>query len=109
MQSATGQYGTQAGEPAQPVQHSVMTASSFGFFFRGVRIPSDFGSLLTTVAVMFELCHIKRWVRPESTAVRFSADPRLRTKMPSIEIQERQSQGFESEKRVISGHGDNGY
>jgi hypothetical protein len=35
-----------------------MTASSFGFFFRGVAIPSDFGSLLITVAVMLELCHI---------------------------------------------------
>ena len=55
MQSATGQYGTHAGEPAQPVQHSVMTASSFGFFFRGVVIPSDFGSLLYTVAVMLKL------------------------------------------------------
>ena len=63
MQSATGQYGTQAGEPAQPVQHSVMTASSFGFFFRGVAIPSDFGSLLITVAVMLELCHIQRVLR----------------------------------------------
>src|SRR5882672_9823895 len=57
MQSATGQYGTQAGEPAQPVQHSVMIASSLGFFFRGVMIPSDLGSLLITVAVMFELWH----------------------------------------------------
>src|SRR5436305_12274491 len=55
MQSATGQYGTHAGDPAHPVQHSVMTASSFGFFFRGVAIPSDFGSILTTVGVMFEL------------------------------------------------------
>src|SRR5262245_57349857 len=48
MQSATGQYGTQAGEPAQPVQHSVMTASSLGLFFRGVLIPSDFGSSFWT-------------------------------------------------------------
>src|SRR6266404_9653280 len=63
MQSATGQYGTQAGDPAQPVQHSVMIASSLGFFFRGVVIPSDFGSLLTTVAVMLELCHIERRLR----------------------------------------------
>src|SRR5881628_3099048 len=62
MQSATGQYGTQAGEPAQPVQHSVMTASSLGFFFRGVAIPSDFGSLLITVAVMLELCHTQRLI-----------------------------------------------
>src|SRR5260370_35548909 len=57
MQSATGQYGTQAGDPAQPVQHSVMTASSLGFFLRGVVIPSDLGSLLIAVAVMFELWH----------------------------------------------------
>src|SRR5256886_12189230 len=44
MQSSTGQYSTQAGEPAQPVQHSVITANSFGFFFRGVNNPLDFGS-----------------------------------------------------------------
>src|SRR6266403_1036156 len=30
MQSSTGQYSTQAGDPAQPVQHSVITASAFG-------------------------------------------------------------------------------
>src|SRR5207248_964994 len=44
MQSSTGKYSTQAGEPAHPVQHSVMTASSFGFFLRGVVRPLDFGS-----------------------------------------------------------------
>src|SRR5437588_6848925 len=44
MQSSTGQYSTQAGEPAHPVQHSVITASSFGFFLRGVAIPLDLGS-----------------------------------------------------------------
>src|SRR5205807_6494778 len=44
MQSSTGQYSTHAGEPAHPVQHSVMTASSFGFFFRGVASPFDLGS-----------------------------------------------------------------
>ena len=57
MQSATGQYGTQAGEPAHPVQHSVMTASSFGRFFRGVAIPSDFGSILTTAVAMAWIIH----------------------------------------------------
>src|ERR1700682_2372509 len=55
MQSSTGQYGTHAGEPAQPVQHSVITASSLGFFLRGVVMPSDLGSLFTTVAVIVEL------------------------------------------------------
>src|SRR5271163_1037121 len=44
MQSSTGQYSTQAGEPAHPVQHSVITASSFGFFFLGVVRPLDLGS-----------------------------------------------------------------
>src|SRR5271170_3991638 len=48
MQSSTGQYSTQAGEPAQPVQHSVMTANSFGFFLRGVSIPLDLGSNLSS-------------------------------------------------------------
>src|SRR6267143_3379413 len=44
MQSSTGQYSTQAGEPAQPVQHSVMTARSFGFFLRAVENPLERGS-----------------------------------------------------------------
>src|SRR6266700_2253130 len=44
MQSSTGQYSTPAGDPAQPVQHSVITASSFGFFLRAVTIPFERGS-----------------------------------------------------------------
>src|SRR6267378_3596641 len=44
MQSSTGQYSTQAGDPAHPVQHSVMTASSLGFFLRAVEIPLERGS-----------------------------------------------------------------
>src|SRR5579862_6134681 len=48
MQSSTGQYSTQAGEPAHPVQHSVMTANSLGFFLRGVVRPLDFGSNLSS-------------------------------------------------------------
>src|SRR5260370_40583977 len=48
MQSSTGQYSTQAGDPAQPVQHSVMTASSFGFFLRGVIMPFERGSCFSS-------------------------------------------------------------
>ena len=48
MQSSTGQYSTQAGDPAHPVQHSVITANSLGFFFRGVASPFDFGSNLSS-------------------------------------------------------------
>jgi hypothetical protein len=44
MQSSTGQYSTQAGDPAHPVQHSVMTANSLGFFLRAVEIPFERGS-----------------------------------------------------------------
>src|SRR6185503_14482169 len=55
MQSATGQYGTQAGEPAHPVQHSVITASSLGRFLRGVAMPSDLGSIFTTSVTMYKL------------------------------------------------------
>src|SRR5579872_5004660 len=66
MQSATGQYGTQAGEPAHPVQHSVMMASSLGRFFLGVAIPSDFGSIFTTAAVdMVGLYHHRQDVKVE--------------------------------------------
>src|SRR6516225_1849843 len=52
MQSSTGQYSTQAGEPAHPVQHSVMTANSLGFFLRGVARPLDFGSNLSSSGTM---------------------------------------------------------
>src|SRR5947199_85835 len=48
MQSSTGQYSTQAGDPAQPVQHSVITASSLGFFLRAVSRPLDLGSCLNS-------------------------------------------------------------
>ena len=51
MQSSTGQYSTQAGEPAQPVQNSFIIASSRGIFFRGVLIPVDLGSCLMTSVV----------------------------------------------------------
>src|SRR3989442_10757219 len=43
IQSSMGQYSTQAGEPAQPVQQSMMTASSLGGFFGLSLRPVDFG------------------------------------------------------------------
>jgi hypothetical protein len=52
MQSSTGQYSTHAGDPAQPVQHSVMTASSFGFFFRGVMMPLERGSCFNSAGTI---------------------------------------------------------
>src|ERR1700720_1351679 len=49
MQSATGQYSTHAGDPAQPVQHSLITARMCGLRLRCVVVPVDFGSYLTTL------------------------------------------------------------
>jgi hypothetical protein len=49
MQSATGQYSTQAGEPAHPVQHSLMTARICGLRFLCVVVPVEMGAYLTTV------------------------------------------------------------
>src|SRR5256885_15517269 len=52
MQSSMGQYSTHAGEPAHPVQHSVITASSFGFFLRGVVRPFERGSCFSSIGTM---------------------------------------------------------
>src|ERR1700722_7658432 len=52
MQSSTGQYSTHAGDTAHPVQHSVITANSFGFLFRGVVSPLDLGSAFISSGTM---------------------------------------------------------
>src|SRR6478609_6387845 len=52
IQSSTGQYSTQAGEPAHPVQHSVITANSLGFFLRGVVSPLDRGSCFSSTGTI---------------------------------------------------------
>src|ERR1700723_246785 len=52
MQSSTGQDSPHAGDPAQPVQHSVITASSFGFFFRGVMMPLERGSCFNSAGTI---------------------------------------------------------
>src|SRR4029077_19407539 len=76
MQSATGQYSTQAGEPAHPVQHSVITANSLGFFLRGVCSPVDLGSNLsssgTIPAALFTVVSaaMSLGLYPESCAAR---------------------------------------
>jgi hypothetical protein len=51
LHSATGQYPMQTGDPAQPVQLSLICANIFGFFFLGVAMPSDIGSILTFTTV----------------------------------------------------------
>src|SRR3970282_1003264 len=44
MQSSMGQESTEAGEPAHPVQHSLMTARILGTFLRLFVMPVDLGS-----------------------------------------------------------------
>src|SRR5579871_3401649 len=46
MQPSIGQYSTHAGEPAQPVQPSVMTTISLGAFFGLSLRPEDIGRIL---------------------------------------------------------------
>src|SRR6185295_9568194 len=73
MQSSTGQYSTQAGEPAQPVQHSVMTASSLGFFLRAVSRPFDLGSCLNSSGTIPTIplsgsCGIGQYYNPKAAS-----------------------------------------
>src|SRR6266404_6655999 len=70
MQSSTGQYSTHAGDPAQPVQHSVMTASSFGFFLRAVAIPLERGSCFCSSGTIPGAFAASR-----SAAIVYSLDP----------------------------------
>lgn len=53
MQPSIGQYSMQAGEPAQPVQQSVVMASMRGFFFRtAFPSPTDIGQCFSTMSYM---------------------------------------------------------
>jgi hypothetical protein len=53
MQASIGQYSIQAGEPAQPVQQSVVIARIFGFFLR-VALPSpcDMGKCFSIIEII---------------------------------------------------------
>lgn len=55
MQASIGQYSMQAGEPAQPVQQSVVMARIFGFFLR-VALPSpcDIGKCFSIIEIIHE-------------------------------------------------------
>jgi hypothetical protein len=49
-----GQYSMQAGEPAQPVQQSVVMASRRGFFFRvALPSPTDIGQCLSMISNIY--------------------------------------------------------
>ena len=51
MQASIGQYSMQAGEPAQPVQQSVVIAKILGRFLRAaLPSPSDMGQCFSTMS-----------------------------------------------------------
>src|SRR4029434_7125940 len=51
MQASIGQYSMQAGEPAQPVQQSVVMARIRGFFFRvALPSPTDIGQCFSMIS-----------------------------------------------------------
>jgi len=51
MQASMGQYSIQAGEPAQPVQQSVVMARMRGRFLRvALPSPTDIGQCLSTTS-----------------------------------------------------------
>jgi hypothetical protein len=53
MQASMGQYSMQAGEPAQPVQQSVVMARMRGLFFRvALPSPSDIGQCFSMISIM---------------------------------------------------------
>src|SRR6266513_361992 len=54
IQASIGQYSTHAGEPAQPVQQSVVIARMRGFFLRvALPSPTDMGHCFSTMSKMF--------------------------------------------------------
>src|SRR6266566_1028295 len=60
MQASMGQYSMQAGEPAQPVQQSVVIARIRGFFLReAFPSPTDIGQCLSTRSYIFA-CPLKQ-------------------------------------------------
>lgn len=53
MHASMGQYSMHAGEPAQPVQQSVVIARMRGFFLRvALPSPTDMGQCLSTRSYM---------------------------------------------------------
>jgi hypothetical protein len=53
MHASMGQYSMQAGEPAQPVQQSVVMARMRGFFLRvALPSPTDIGQCFSTIPII---------------------------------------------------------
>jgi hypothetical protein len=54
MHASMGQYSMQAGDPAQPVQQSVVMARIRGFFLRvAFPSPTDIGQYFSTMSYNF--------------------------------------------------------
>src|SRR5207253_6539292 len=69
MQASIGQYSIHAGDPAQPVQQSVVIASMRGFFLRvALPSPSDMGQCFSTISIIEKFCSERLSVSSSSHA-----------------------------------------
>jgi hypothetical protein len=60
MQASIGQYSMHAGEPAHPVQQSVVMARMRGLFFRAaLPSPSDIGQCFSTMSYIKVILRIE--------------------------------------------------
>jgi hypothetical protein len=73
MQASTGQYSTHAGDPAQPVQLSMITANILGFFFLRSGRPCDIGSIFTKPSSASTVCSVSAITSPINQYNRFAA------------------------------------
>jgi hypothetical protein len=73
MQASIGQYSMQAGEPAQPVQQSVVMAKIRGFFLRAaLPSPIDIGKCFSIIEIMLRLLFLPIAFEHQSTAPYFN-------------------------------------
>ena len=64
MHASIGQYSMQAGDPAQPVQQSVVIASMRGLFLRvALPSPSDMGQCFSTMSYIFACKFVMRCLK----------------------------------------------
>jgi hypothetical protein len=60
MHASIGQYSMQAGDPAQPVQQSVVIASMRGRFFRAAfPSPADIGQCFSTMSNIHSVLEVE--------------------------------------------------
>jgi len=83
MQASIGQYSMHAGDPAHPVQQSVVMANIRGFFLRvALPSPTDIGQYLSMMSYKLSIPHVVTicWYLCRLRDLRFSVVIRFRKK-----------------------------